>query len=70
MIDVVKEAQVFVRKNRAERDGKAEEILKAAGVTITRPDLKPFIEVGRKTYSQFEEKLGKDFIAKIQAIIK
>ena len=70
MIDTAKETQIFVRKNRAERDSKAEEMLKAAGVTITRPDLKPFIEVGRKTYPQFEEKLGKDLIAKIQAIIK
>ena len=63
MIDAAKEVQVFVRQNRAERDKKAEETLKAAGVTITHPDLKPFIEIGRKTYPQFEEKLGKDLIA-------
>jgi tripartite ATP-independent transporter DctP family solute receptor len=70
MIDAAKETQVFVRQNRAERDKKAEEMLKAAGVTLTHPDLKPFIEIGRKTYPQFEEKLGKDLIKKIQALVQ
>jgi tripartite ATP-independent transporter DctP family solute receptor len=70
MIDAAKEVQVWVRKNRAERDKTAEDMLKAAGVTITHPDLKPFIEIGRKTYPQFEEKLGKDVIGKVQALVK
>ncbi len=70
MIDAAKETQVFVRNNRAERDKKAEEMLKAAGVTLTYPDLKPFIEIGRKTYPQFEEKLGKELIKKIQALVQ
>jgi tripartite ATP-independent transporter DctP family solute receptor len=70
MSDAAKEVQVFVRQNRGERDKTAEEQLKAAGVKITYPDLKPFVELGRKTYPEFEEKLGKDLIKKVQDLIK
>ena len=35
------------------------------GVNITEPDLKPLVEAGRKTWAEFEPKLGKDLIQKI-----
>jgi hypothetical protein len=36
-------------------------------VTITRPDLNPFIAAGRKTWAESEGRLGKDLIGKISA---
>jgi TRAP-type transport system periplasmic protein len=50
---------------RREREGKVLDDLKAAGVNITRPDLKPFVEAGRKTWAESEQRLGKDLITKI-----
>jgi TRAP-type C4-dicarboxylate transport system substrate-binding protein len=41
------------------------ELLKAGNVQITEPDLAPFIETARKSYSEFEGKLGKDLIRKV-----
>ena len=53
--------------DRGRRESKVMEDLKAVGVNITQPDLKPLVEVGRKTWSEFEPKLGKDLIQKISA---
>jgi TRAP-type transport system periplasmic protein len=50
---------------RRAREAKVLDDLRAAGVNITKPDLKPFVEVGRKTWSESEARLGKDLIAKI-----
>jgi hypothetical protein len=36
-------------------------------VAITRPDIKPFVEAGRKTWAESEQRLGKELIAKISA---
>jgi tripartite ATP-independent transporter DctP family solute receptor len=54
---------------RRSREGKVMEDLKAAGVNITRPDLKPFVETGRKTWVESEQKIGKDLIAKISGAV-
>jgi tripartite ATP-independent transporter DctP family solute receptor len=52
---------------RAEKEAKVLDDLKNAGVNITRPDLKPFVEAGRKTWAESEQRLGKDLIQKISA---
>lgn len=54
-------------EDRRVRDAKVLDDLKAAGVNITRPDLKPFIEAGRKTWTESEARLGKELIGKIAA---
>jgi len=54
----------------AEREGREARALTdaaAAGVTITRPDLAPFIAAGRRTYEQSEERLGRDLVARFAA---
>jgi tripartite ATP-independent transporter DctP family solute receptor len=50
---------------RRAREAKVFDDLRAAGVNITKPDLKPFAEVGRKTWAESEARLGKDLIHKI-----
>jgi tripartite ATP-independent transporter DctP family solute receptor len=52
---------------RQAREAKVLDDLTKAGANITRPDLKPFIAAGRKTWMEAEERLGKDLIAKISA---
>jgi TRAP-type transport system periplasmic protein len=57
----------------AEREGRETRALAdiaAAGVTITRPDLAPFIEAGRRTYDQSEERLGRDLVARFSAAVR
>jgi tripartite ATP-independent transporter DctP family solute receptor len=71
MQKVVSDASLEGRKtmleDRVRRETKVFEDLKAVGVNITKPDLKPLVEVGRKTWTEFEPKLGKDLIQKISA---
>ena len=59
------EGRKLVTDERAKREGKVMDDLKAAGVNITKPDLKPFVEAGRKTWAESEQRLGKDLIQKI-----
>jgi tripartite ATP-independent transporter DctP family solute receptor len=54
---------------RAAREGKVFDDLKAAGVNITKPELKPFVAVGRKTWAESEARLGKDLIQKISSAV-
>lgn len=54
-------------EERRTREAKVFDDLRAAGVNITRPDLKPFVEVGRKTWAESEARLGKELIGKIAA---
>lgn len=54
---------------RRTREAKVFDELRAAGVNITKPDLKPFVEVGRKTWAESEARLGKDLINKISAAV-
>lgn len=55
--------------DRRVREVKALDDLRAQGVNITRPDLKPFIDAGKKTYTESEERLGKELVAKITAAL-
>ena len=52
-------------EERQAREAKVLDDLKAAGVNVTRPDLKPFVEAGRKTWAESEQRLGKELIQKI-----
>lgn len=61
------EGRKAVMDDRRKRDAGALDQIKAAGVTITQPDLAPFREIGRKTYAQFEERLGKPLVDRIVA---
>jgi tripartite ATP-independent transporter DctP family solute receptor len=54
---------------RAAREGKVFDDLRAAGVNVTKPDLKPFVAVGRKTWAESEARLGKDLIQKISSAV-
>lgn len=55
---------------RAAREAKVLDDLRAGGVNITKPDLKPFVAVGRKTWAESEARLGKDLINKISAAVR
>jgi TRAP-type C4-dicarboxylate transport system substrate-binding protein len=61
------EGRKVMTDERRAREAKVFDDLKAAGVTVTRPDLKPFVEAGRKTWADSEQRLGKELIAKISA---
>jgi len=51
--------------DREAKEAKVLEDLQKAGATVTRPDLKPFVEAGRKTWADAEGRVGKDLIQKI-----
>ena len=53
--------------DRQAKEAKVLDDLKKAGANVTRPDLKPFVEAGRKTWSEAEGRVGKDLIQKISA---
>lgn len=53
--------------DRNAKDKKVLDDLQKGGATITRPDLKAFIEAGRKTWSEAEGRVGKDLIQRISA---
>lgn len=53
--------------DRRAKEAKVIDDLQKAGANITRPDLKPFIEAGRKTWSDAEGRVGKDLIQKISS---
>jgi tripartite ATP-independent transporter DctP family solute receptor len=61
------EGRKTMLEDRVKRETKVIEDLKAVGVNVTQPDLKPLVEVGRKTWAESEAKLGKDLIQKISA---
>ena len=56
-----------VTAEREGREARALADIAATGVTVTRPDLAPFIEAGRRTYEQSEERLGRDLVARFAA---
>jgi tripartite ATP-independent transporter DctP family solute receptor len=56
-----------VTAERERREASALTDIAAAGVTITRPDLAPFIAAGRRTYEQSEERLGRELVARFAA---
>jgi TRAP-type transport system periplasmic protein len=55
---------------RTAREAKVFDDLRAGGVNITKPDLKPFVAVGRKTWAESEARLGKDLINKISSAVR
>ncbi|WP_043829364.1 TRAP transporter substrate-binding protein [Muricoccus aerilatus] len=63
------EGRRAVAEDRRAKDSGAMEAIRAAGVNVTQPDLAPFREAGRKTYDQFEERLGKPLVDRIVATV-
>jgi len=72
--DVIKnaslEGRATVVAERAKRDAKTLDEIRAAGINVTQPDLAPFIEIGRKTYNELAERLGPDLVAKVVGATK
>jgi tripartite ATP-independent transporter DctP family solute receptor len=68
---IIREASREGRKRNIEdreaREKTAFAELKSAGVRVSEPDLKPFIDIGRDTYKEFEQRLGRELIDKIVA---
>jgi tripartite ATP-independent transporter DctP family solute receptor len=54
-----------VIKERAVRDAKALDDIRAAGVKITEPDLAPFIAIGKQTYKELAARLGPDLVDRV-----
>ena len=63
------EGRSALLEDRRAREAKALDELRGHGVTITRPDLAPFIAAGKKSYAESEERLGKELVAKITAAL-
>jgi len=70
LVEASLEGRKALIENRTVREVKVLELLKAGKVQITEPDLAPFIETARRSYSEFEGKLGKDLIQKITEAVK
>jgi tripartite ATP-independent transporter DctP family solute receptor len=64
------EGRAMVIAERAKRDAKALDEIRAAGVNITRPDLAPFIAVGQQTYKELAGRLGPDLVNKVVGAAK
>jgi tripartite ATP-independent transporter DctP family solute receptor len=64
------EGRATVIAERAKRDAKALDEIRAAGVNITRPDLAPFIAVGQQTYKELAGRLGPDLVNKVVGAAK
>jgi TRAP-type transport system periplasmic protein len=59
------EARKTVTAERAMRDSKALDDIRAAGINVTQPDLAPFTAVGQQTYKELAERLGPDLVGRI-----
>jgi TRAP-type transport system periplasmic protein len=64
------EGRTVVIDERAKRNAKALDEIRAAGVNITRPDLAPFVAVGKQTYKELAEHLGPDLVEKVVGAAK
>jgi TRAP-type transport system periplasmic protein len=64
------EGRTVVIDERAKRNAKALDEIRAAGVNITRPDLAPFVAVGKETYKELAERLGPDLVEKVVGAAK
>jgi tripartite ATP-independent transporter DctP family solute receptor len=64
------EGRATVIAERAKRDAKALDEIRAAGINITRPDLAPFIAVGQQTYNELAGRLGPDLVNKVVGAAK
>jgi tripartite ATP-independent transporter DctP family solute receptor len=59
------EARNTVTAERATRNAKALDDIRAAGINVTQPDLAPFTAVGQQTYKELAERLGPDLVGRI-----
>jgi TRAP-type transport system periplasmic protein len=64
------EGRAVVIDERAKRNAKALDEISAAGVNITRPDLAPFVAIGKQTYKELAERLGPDLVEKVVGAAK
>lgn len=64
------EGRKLVNEARDAREKSVIAELRAAGVNVTQPDLKPFVDAGRGTYKEFEAKIGRELIDKVVAAAK
>jgi tripartite ATP-independent transporter DctP family solute receptor len=67
LVNASAEGRKVTIADRQAKEAKVLDDLQKAGANITRPDLKPFVEAGRKTWSEAEGRLGKELIQKISA---
>jgi tripartite ATP-independent transporter DctP family solute receptor len=61
-------AKIYAIENRAmfkESDAKLLEDLKARGMKVSTPAIQPFREATKSVYAEWEQTLGKDFVAKV-----
>jgi len=59
------EGRSVVIDERVKRNAKALDEIRAAGVNITRPDLAPFVAVGKQTYNELAERIGHELVEKV-----
>jgi TRAP-type transport system periplasmic protein len=64
------EGRTVVINERASRNAKALDEIRAAGANITRPDLAPFVAVAQKTYNELAERLGPELVGKVVGATK
>jgi len=64
------EGRKTVVAERAARNAKAMDEIRAAGAAITQPDLTPFIAVGQQTYQELAQRLGPDLVDRIVGATK
>ena len=59
------EARATVTAERAKRDARAVDEIRAAGIAVTEPALAPFTAAGQQTYKELSERLGPDLVSRI-----
>ena len=64
------EGRKTVVAERAARNAKVMDEIRAAGAAITQPDLTPFIAVGQQTYQELAQRLGPDLVDRIVGATK
>jgi tripartite ATP-independent transporter DctP family solute receptor len=67
--DASLEGQTALRAYRNERESTVLADLKGKGVTITEPDLKPFVAAGQGTYAEFEKTAGAELVGRLKAAL-
>ncbi|MEK5269419.1 TRAP transporter substrate-binding protein [Aeribacillus sp. FSL K6-8394] len=65
VLEAANEARDFQRKLSAEEEEDLIKKLEEAGVTISRPDIKPFIEATKDVHNEFDGEYGSDFYKKV-----
>ena len=68
--DASQEGQKELRRYRAAREATVIADLKAKGVSVTTPDLAPFIDASKASYAEFEKTVGKELLARLIAASK